>query len=413
MNLKTLKDVEVEGKVVLYRAPYDIEIVNGKLEDTKRIDFTLPTLNYLISKNCKIVILTYVGRPNGKVVESLKTNVHAKYLSEKLGKNVEKLDTCFGEDVLDYIKSMNTGDLLMLENVRFYKGEIEDDDNLARELCKGMDIIVFDAFPQAHRKHASTTGVLRHLESAVGFYFEKEFSQIQNIISNIKRPFISVIGGAKVSDKVLAIKKLAQISDLVLVGGGVANAFLLEQGFNISDSFVENIEVNKASEKPKSIEDLVDEIVSDKTSVDFVIPDRVKGVEGGNIVLPIDFKVEINGKAQSLLIEELKDINGFKIKDVGENTNKVFADILASAKTVFWNGPMGVFEQEEYSFGSRNILKFMKNFKGMGLIAGGDSIALVDKFDNIENFEYISLAGGATLDMISGKKFVVIPYLSK
>ena len=164
MVLKSLKDIDIQGKIVLYRAPYDIEVIDGKLEDTKRIDFTIPTLNYLLAKHCKVVIVTYVGRPDGKVVESLKTTFHAKYLSDKLNINIKKLDDCIGKEVTNAVEQMKAGEVLMLENVRFYKEEVEDDDDFAIKLCGWADIIVFDAFPQAHRKHASTTGILRHKE---------------------------------------------------------------------------------------------------------------------------------------------------------------------------------------------------------------------------------------------------------
>jgi len=413
MTLKTLKDVDIEGKIVLYRAPYDIEVIDGQLEDTKRIDFTIPTLKFLISKNCKIVILTYVGRPDGKVVENLRTTIHAQYLSKKLNIEVKKLDDCIGEKVESSIAKMQNGEVLMLENVRFYEQESRDDDDFAKELCKGKDIIVFDAFPQAHRRHSSTTGILRHLDSVVGLYFEKEFDQINKIINQTSKPFIAVIGGAKVSDKVLAIRKLAQIADLVLVGGGVANAFLQQQGFDISDSFVENVFVDGASTEKKDINILVSEILSDKNTTSLVIPDGAICVADSNILLPVDFVVEIDGKPESLDITELNERKSFQIKDIGPKTVKLYESVLAMSSTIFWNGPMGVFEQDDYSKGSKSIMMYIKNYKGLGLIAGGDSITLIDKFDNISNFEFISLAGGATLDVISGKELAVMPYLIK
>jgi len=413
MTLKTLKDVDIEGKIVLYRAPYDIEVIDGQLEDTKRIDLTIPTLKFLISKNCKIVILTYVGRPDGKVVENLRTTIHAQYLSKKLNIEVKKLDDCIGEKVESSIAKMQNGEVLMLENVRFYEQESRDDDDFAKELCKGKDIIVFDAFPQAHRRHSSTTGILRHLDSVVGLYFEKEFDQINKIINQTSKPFIAVIGGAKVSDKVLAIRKLAQIADLVLVGGGVANAFLQQQGFDISDSFVENVFVDGASTEKKDINILVSEILSDKNTTSLVIPDGAICVADSNILLPVDFVVEIDGKPESLDITELNERKSFQIKDIGPKTVKLYESVLAMSSTIFWNGPMGVFEQDDYSKGSKSIMMYIKNYKGLGLIAGGDSITLIDKFDNISNFEFISLAGGATLDVISGKELAVMPYLIK
>lgn len=413
MALKTLKDVNVKDKVVLYRAPYDIEVIDGKLEDTKRIDFTIPTLNYLISQNCKIIILTYVGRPDGKVVEDLKTDTHAKYLSEKLNIEVKKIDDCIGAKVETAIKNMKAGELIMLENVRFYNQETEDNNDFAKKLCEFVDIVVFDAFPQAHRKHASTTGILRNKESVVGFYFEKECTQIERVVKDIKRPFVSIIGGAKVSDKVLAIKKLIQHSDLVLVGGGIANAFLLQQGFNIADSYVEDVFVDGASSKHVDIKTIISDILSDEKPSDSVIQLNVEGIGKSNIVLPLDFVVEMNGSNVVLKIDELKDNVAFKIKDIGPSTVDFFVDILTKANSIFWNGPVGVFEEQAFSTGSVSIMNFMKDFKGMGLIAGGDSIALIDKFDDISNFDFISLAGGATLDVISGGELAVMPYLIK
>jgi len=413
MNLKTLKDLDVDDKIILYRAPYDIELIDGKLEDTKRIDFTIPTLKYLIAKNCKIVILTYVGRPDGKVVEDLKTTAHASYLSEKLNQKVIKLDDCVGEQVTTVVKSLKGGEVVMLENVRFHKEETADDDEFAKKLVVGMDAIVFDAFPQAHRKHASTTGILRYLDAVAGLYFEKEYTQITKIIDEIERPFIVVIGGAKVSDKVLAIKKLANIADVVLVGGGVANAFLYQQEFNIAQSYVENTFVDGAQTGNQDIKQIVSDILSDKKQIDLVIPNGIKGVENSNIILPIDFMIDVNGKNKAIGIDELGKIDNFQIKDIGPQTITMYKEILEKTKTIFWNGPMGVFEQDEYSLGSRAILSFMKKYDGLGLIVGGDSITLIDKFDDISNFNYISLAGGATLDIISGKSLAVMPYLQK
>jgi len=413
MNLKTLKDLDVDDKIILYRAPYDIELIDGKLEDTKRIDFTIPTLKYLIAKNCKIVILTYVGRPDGKVVEDLKTTAHASYLSEKLNQKVIKLDDCVGEQVTTVVKSLKGGEVVMLENVRFHKEETADDDEFAKKLVVSMDAIVFDAFPQAHRKHASTTGILRYLDAVAGLYFEKEYTQITKIIDEIERPFIVVIGGAKVSDKVLAIKKLANIADVVLVGGGVANAFLYQQEFNIAQSYVENTFVDGAQTGNQDIKQIVSDILSDKKQIDLVIPNGIKGVENSNIILPIDFMIDVNGKNKAIGIDELGKIDNFQIKDIGPQTITMYKEILEKTKTIFWNGPMGVFEQDEYSLGSRAILSFMKKYDGLGLIVGGDSITLIDKFDDISNFNYISLAGGATLDIISGKSLAVMPYLQK
>ena len=217
MKLKTLESVDLEGKTILYRAPYDIEVkdLKGALEvkDDIRIKGTLATLRYLLQKNCKIIILTYVGRPDGKVIEDLRTTPHAKKLALLLNHPVDKVDDCIGPTVEEKISQMKRGDILMLENVRFHKGEMEDDDNFAIELCKGKDLVVFDGFPQAMRIHASTTGIERHLPSVAGYYIEHEVRMLGFLLENPVRPFTVIIGGAKVSDKVDAVNNLLKLAD--------------------------------------------------------------------------------------------------------------------------------------------------------------------------------------------------------
>src|SRR3989344_3774797 len=255
MKLRTLKDVDVRGKTILYRAPYDIgvEEVDGKLvvKDDLRIKGTLPTLRYLIEQNCKIVILTYVQRPDGQIVEKLRTTPHAKRLSELLGKPVDKADDCVGEKVEAKIAQMKPGELLMLENVRFYKEENEDDDEFAKQLAQGKDLIVFDGFPQAHRIHASTTCIERHLPAVAGLYLESEVKMLSKLLESPERPFTVIIGGAKISDKVDAVNNLLKIADKVLVGGAVANVFLKAQGHELGSSFVEDVFVDEKKREKK------------------------------------------------------------------------------------------------------------------------------------------------------------------
>ena len=235
MKLKTLESINLKEKTVLYRAPYDIGVkeVRGVLQvtDDLRIRATLPTLKYLLRQNCKIVILTYVKRPDGQVVEKLRTTPHAQALSGLLGQRVDKVDDCIGPVALEKIKNMRARDILMLENVRFYKEENEDNDEFAQKLCEGKDLIVFDGFPQAMREHSSTTGILRILPAVAGFYLRDEVNMLSGLLQNPKRPFTVIIGGAKISDKVDAVNNLLQIADKVLVGGAVANVFLKAQMF--------------------------------------------------------------------------------------------------------------------------------------------------------------------------------------
>src|SRR3989338_3568531 len=255
MKLKTLENINLKNKTVLYRAPYDIETetVNGVLElgDDMRIKATIPTLQYLLKENCKIVILTYVGRPDGKIVENLRTTSHAKKLSELLNHPVLKVDDSIGPLVQEKITQMKSGDILMLENVRFYKEEMIDDDEFAKKLCFGKDLIVFDGFPQAHRIHSSTTGIERHLPVVAGLYLEYEVNMLSNMLEDPARPFTVIVGGAKISDKVDATNNLLKIADKVLVGGAVANVFLKAQGRELGDSFIEDVFVDEKRRKKK------------------------------------------------------------------------------------------------------------------------------------------------------------------
>ena len=255
MTLKTLPSLNLQGKTVLYRAPYDIELkeVNGILQvaDDMRIQATIPTLQYLLKENCKIVILTYVGRPDGRVVDELRTGPHAKRLSELLGCPVLKANDCIGSIVDQKIAHLEPGEILMLENVRFNAEEMNDDDEFAKKLCVGKDLIVFDGFPQAHRMHASTTGILRHLPAVAGLYLQHEVEMLSPLLENPLHPFTVIIGGAKISDKVEAIFNLLKLADTIIVGGAVANVFLKAQGIDMGSSFIEDVFVDKAKREKK------------------------------------------------------------------------------------------------------------------------------------------------------------------
>jgi len=253
MKLRGLKETAIRNQLVLFRSPYDIGVrrENGRLvvKDDQRIRATLPTLHYLLGKNCRLVILTWVGRPNGQVVEKWRTTPHALALSKLLKRPVKKVDDCLGPLVEKAIRAMRAGEILMLENTRFYPQEMTDDEDFARKLAKNGQILVFDAFPQAHRIHASTTGLLRHLPSCAGFYLEKEVNALSKLMTNPDKPFILVIGGAKISDKIMAINNLYHLADKILLGGGMANLFLKAKGYQMGSSFVEDIFVDKAKRK--------------------------------------------------------------------------------------------------------------------------------------------------------------------
>ncbi len=400
MKLKTLTNVNLEDKTILYRAPCDIDTkeVNGlfELADDMRIRAMIPTLQYLLKQNCKIVVLTYVGRPDGTVVESLRTSPHAKKLGELLHHPVLKIDDCVGDEVDKKITGMRFRDIFMLENVRFHKEEMIDDDEFAKKLCKGKDIIVFDGFPQAMRVHASTTGILRHLPAVAGFYLEHEVNMLSNLLENPARPFTVIIGGAKISDKVDAVNNLLKIADKVLVGGAVANVFLKAQGRMLGDSFIEDVFVDEKRRERKDWVLYAKEILK-----------KYKD----KIIYPTDLVISdgISTKIIDIISEGIGD--KWSAFDIGPKTQKLFSDIIANSKTVFWGGPMGKFEDEKFTAGSKAILFAMKETKGETIIAGGDTINVARTYGNLEDYSHISLAGGATLEFLAGKELPALKAL--
>lgn len=401
MNLKKLSSIDLKNKTVLYRAPYDIGVkeVNGVLEvsDDLRIRATLPTLNYLIQENCKIVVLTYVKRPDGRVVDKLRTTPHARKLSELLGRPVDKVDDCIGPVVDERIRKMKGGDILMLENVRFYKEEMEDNDEFARKLCLDKDVVVFDGFPQAHRMHASTTGIERHLPAVAGLYLADEVKMLSELIENPKRPMTIIIGGAKISDKIDAVNNLLQISDNVLVGGAVANVFLKAQGRMLGDSFVEDVFVDEKRREKKDWVLYAKEIL--ETYKD-------------KIVCPEDLVISDGSSTEIININTGQVPDGWMALDIGPRTRLAFSEIIRKSAVVFLGGPMGKFEDERFVSGSVEIFSAMRGISGETIIAGGDTIDLVRKYGNLKDYSHVSLAGGATLEFLAGKQLpALIPLL--
>ncbi|MFA6257073.1 MAG: phosphoglycerate kinase [Candidatus Paceibacterota bacterium] len=403
MKLRTLKDVDIKGKTILYRAPYDIgvEEKDGVLvvKDDLRIRGTLPTLRYLVEQKCKIVILTYVKRPDGQVVEKLRTTPHANKLAELLGQPVLKVDDCIGEEVEKKISAMKEGEILMLENVRFYKEENEDDDEFAKKLCKGKDVIVFDGFPQAMRIHSSTTGIERHLPAVAGLYLEEEVSMLSNLLENPVRPFTVIIGGAKISDKVDAVNNLLKMADKVLVGGAVANVFLKAQGRSLGQSFIEDVFVDSKRREKRDWVEYAKEIL-----------EKYKE----KIVCPKDAVISNGAEVRNLNFSSEKMPDDFSALDIGPETVKYFEEIIKSSGTVFLAGPMGKFEDEKFAKGSEEIILAMKQVKGQTIVAGGDSIDMVQRYGSLKDFSHISLAGGATLDFLAGKELpALLPLIEK
>src|SRR3989344_1974700 len=398
MKLKTLDSMDLKGKTVLYRAPYDIDVkeVNGVFEliDDMRIKMTLPTLAFLLKENCKIVILIYVGRPDGVAVERLRTNPHAKKLAELLNHPVDKVDDCVGLMVEEKIKNMQRGDILMLENVRFHKEEMIDDDEFAKQLCIGKDLVVFDGFPQAHREHASTTGILRPLPAVAGLYLAQEVNMLSGLLQNPGRPFVVLIGGAKISDKVDAVNNLLKIADKVLVGGAVANVFLKAQGKMMGDSFIEDVFVDEKKREKKDWVAYAKEIMQSY---------------GEKIIYPEDLVISEGVSTKVITTEEIPI--GWAAFDIGPKTQKQFSDLIEKSKMIFLAGPMGKFEDERFAEGSKAVLRAMKDTSGQTIIAGGDTISMARQYGNLDDYTHVSLAAGATLEFLAGKELPVLKML--
>lgn len=385
-NLRSLKDFDLKEKTILYRSPYDIGVaeVNGEyvIKDDARIKATLPTLNYLLDLNCKIVIITYVKRPEG-VDPSLTTAPHAIALSKLLGHPVRYISDCIGEKREEAISKMKPKDILMLENVRFYEEEDANDPEFAEKLTQGCDFIVFDGFPQAHRVNASTTGILEHLPSCAGLYFESEYNALKDLVDDYKHPFTLIIGGAKVSDKTEALYNLYSGVDQILVGGGPANFFLKARGMDMSASLVEDYEID-----PDKVEKI-------KVPTDLVI--------GNSLENPTESEV-VSTKVPIIP-------NNWAALDIGPETAKEYAEIIKQSKTVFWAGPMGMFENEMFANGSKVIAHAMCESDAQTIVGGGDTIEALSKYCDVSKINHVSLAGGATLDFLAGKTLAVVEFL--
>jgi len=384
MNKKTLRDVDVAGKRVLVRVDFNVQITkDGKVLDDFRILSALPTINYLRERNAKVILMSHLGRPKGKD-ESLKMDPVAKALEELGGFKVYKLDDCIGDSVKKFIdETLKEGEVVLLENLRFYKGEEDNNPEFAKALASLADIFVNDAFATAHRVAASTVGITQYLPSVAGLLMEKEITILSNLLESPEHPYIAVLGGAKVSDKIGLIRNLLGKVDELLIGGGMCFTFLKAQGYNIGRSLCEDDKLDVAKS-------LLEEA-------------KAKGVK---IVLPVDIvaatDVKEEGYAGIFDIEDMKsDLVGV---DIGQKTVKLFKNELSKAKTIVWNGPLGVFEIEKFAQGTFEIAKFIGSLSGVTTVAGGgETVAAFRKFNLQDKITHLSTGGGAFLEFLEGK----------
>lgn len=389
MNLTTLPGVNVKGKTVLLRVDY-----NGANSDDTRIRLTLPTLRYLLDRNCRIIIVSHNGRPDGRVVPSLSLKPVAKRLSQLLRHPVQTIAHCRGTAVTQAATALKPGEILMLENIRFCQGETDNDPALAKFLASLADIIVNDAFSASHRAHASVSGVAKYSPMIAGLHLEKEVKMLSHLLKSPKHPFVVIIGGAKVSDKVAVVEHLGKIADVVLVGGGVANNFLKADGKPVFKSYLQDV--------------IVDET---KRHLDFVkLAHQLLASNHGKIIYPLDVvaATSVNQTATTVvnLINPLSFTKAnpkLMYLDIGPNTIKLYREIILQAETVFWNGPMGVFEKKPFATGTRAIAATIAKSPGLSVLGGGDTLTAVHQFGLQDRYDYVSAAGGAALEFLAGK----------
>lgn len=380
MNKLTIRDIDLKGKRVLARVDFNVPLADGKVADDTRIRAALPTINYMREKGAKVILVTHLGRPKG-VTESLRLDPVAQRLQE-LGIPVKKLNDCIGDEVKKAISEMKEGDVVLLENVRFYPEEEKNDPNFAQELASLADIYVNDAFGTAHRAHASTEGVARILPAVAGFLMEKEITFFSKVLESPERPFIAVLGGAKVSDKIGVIKNLLDKVDTILIGGGMAYTFLKSLGYEVGQSICEVDKLSLAKELLDLAKDKKVELV---LPVDVVIADKF-APDANTKVVPVS---QIPPDWQGL--------------DIGPETRKIFSEKVSQAKTIVWNGPLGVFEMPAFSEGTKIVGTAIANTNALKVVGGGETAEAVEKFGLVDKMTHVSTGGGASLEFLEGK----------
>ncbi|WP_196590345.1 phosphoglycerate kinase [Pectinatus frisingensis] len=383
MKKKTIRDIDVNNKKVFIRVDFNVPMdENQNITNDKRIRATLPTLNYLLEHNAALILACHVGRPKGQRVPELSVKPIVKRLSELLGKEVKYADDCVGEVAQKAAASLKPGEVLLLENLRYHNEETKNDPGFAKQLASLADVAVDDAFGVSHRAHASNVGIAQYIEVVSGFLIEKEIKFIGQALADPQRPFVAIIGGAKVSDKIGVISNMLEKVDTLIIGGGMAYTFLKAQGYNVGNSLFEEDKVALAG--------------------DLLAKAKAKNV---NVILPVDIviadKFAADAKHEIVAADKIRD--GWMGLDCGPETSKRNAAALKSAKTVVWNGPMGVFEFDAFAKGTEAVAKAVADSGAISIVGGGDSIAALKKTGLSDKISHISTGGGATLEFLEGK----------
>jgi phosphoglycerate kinase len=377
-NKKTIRDINVRGKHVLVRVDFNVPVKEGVVGDDTRIRAALPTLNYLLENGAALILCSHLGRPKGEVKPEFSLRPVAEHLGKLLGKPVAFAEDCIGPKAEEAAKALKAGDVLLLENTRFHAGETKNDPEMAKQLASLADVYVNDAFGSAHRAHASTEGVAQFLPAVAGFLLEKEIKYLGQAVANPEKPFVAILGGAKISDKIGVIKNLLTKADSILIGGGMANTFFKAEGYPVADSLVEDDALDTAKD--------------------------ILAKAGTKFRLPVDVvvadKFEADAAHKIMATGPIPD--GWRILDIGPETVKHFSKIIGEAKTVVWNGPMGVFEFPEFAKGTFAIAQAAAESGAVTIIGGGESVAAVKQSGLADKITHISTGGGASLEMLEG-----------
>jgi phosphoglycerate kinase len=380
MRKQSIRDVDVRGKRVLVRVDFNVPLdKTGNVADDARIRAALPTLQDLLARGAAVILVSHLGRPDGKVVERLRMAPVAQRLSLLLGQPVHTVTEIVGPTVQAAAQALRPGEILMLENVRFDPREEQNDPAFARELASLADIYVNDAFGTAHRAHASTVGVAEHLPAYAGLLMEKELTMLGQLLAQPERPFVVVIGGAKVSDKLKVLENLLERCDRLLIGGGMANTFLKAQGYELGRSLVEDDRVADAK--------------------------RILEQGGAKVMLPVDVviadRVDTSADTQVVAVDSIRP--DYLAADIGPKTIERFGGAIRRAKTLFWNGPMGIFELPPFAHGTRALAEQVANVRGTTIVGGGDSVAALEQLGFADKITHVSTGGGAALEFLEGR----------
>ena len=385
MSKKTVKDIELKGKKVLVRCDFNVPLdENRNITDNTRIVAALPTIKYLLENNCSIILCSHLGRPKGEFKKEFSLKPVAEELSRLLNKEVIMAKDVIGEDAKTKSANLKEGEILLLENVRFHREETDNDPEFSKELASLAEVYVNDAFGAAHRAHASTAGVASYLPAVSGFLIEKELKFLGEALNNPTRPFMAILGGAKVSDKIGVIDSLLEKVDTLMIGGGMAYTFFKAQGYNVGNSICEEDKLDLAKELMQKAKD--------------------KGVK---LMLPVDTRIgkEFKPDTESKTVPWTEIPDGWEGFDIGEKTIEMYSEELRKAKTVVWNGPLGLFEFDQFAKGTNSIAKVLSELTdATTIIGGGDSAAAVRKAGLEDKMTHISTGGGASLEFLEGKK---------